>query len=80
MSAERCPECRNLLDQAAKAISAHATALSRMSEAVRSGSAAAINQIEAELEFIRSARELSVLKCDAHRSDHATASLIVQSA
>jgi hypothetical protein len=65
-----CEECKILLDDAANAISAHANAIARLEEAVRSNPEAALTAFESAVRATGRVREICVGQYEDHRAYH----------
>jgi hypothetical protein len=71
MSEGACERCRILLGEASRAISAHLAAVSRLSEAIRTGDSVILtDRLRETIRVNSTAREVAVGRYENHRSDH----------
>jgi hypothetical protein len=70
MAEAGCKVCKILLDRAADAISAHASAVARLEQSVSANPESNLSELESVVDATRLMRETAVIHYELHRSDH----------
>jgi hypothetical protein len=71
MSEGDCKQCRILLGEASRVISAHLAAVSRLSEAIQADDSVILtNRLRETVRITSAAREVVIERYENHRSDH----------